>query len=247
MKLKVLLAPVLIVLIVVMAIWYVYPAFQDLMSKKESLNSEQNKLSDIQEKNNTAAALLQTLNGETDRRNTLTSYIPEQRKEEEMISALNALSGAEGLSVYKIAVLDTAVATAPNAAGADNAAGTAPAKPMVNNFIINLGVAGNYGKIKDLLIKIASLPRFNSIATLKITKVLDPTGADNSGSDNLQADISLNFNYMSKGDAVVNFDNAIFSSGKFDLAVVDDIKSKMSTVVNGLTVDAHGVPNPFVK
>jgi len=120
--------------------------------------------------------------------------------------------------------------------------------PVVKNFVVELGVTGNYAKIKDLLGKIAALQRFNSIASLKINKVQnsDPK-ADDSASDNLQADVSLNFNYMAKSDAVVNLDNAIFSSNNFDMSVVDNIKSTMTTVVNGLTVGPQGVTNPFVK
>ena len=50
MKLKLLAAPMLIVLIIVMAIWVVYPAFQDMQSKNEGLRSEQAKVAEIQEK-----------------------------------------------------------------------------------------------------------------------------------------------------------------------------------------------------
>ena len=252
MKLKVLVAPVLIVIIVVLAVWYVYPAFQEMQGKTANLTTEQNKLADIQEKNSKAEALGQVLKGDTVRHDTLLSYIPEQESEEDMISTLNSLAGGEGLSVFKISISAVTVPAAPAAdAATTDAAGNpvvAPSVPVVKNFVVELGVTGNYAKIKDLLGKIAALQRFNSIASLKINKVQnsDPK-ADDSASDNLQADVSLNFNYMAKSDAVVNLDNAIFSSNNFDMSVVDNIKSTMTTVVNGLTVGPQGVTNPFVK
>ena len=255
MKLKILVAPVLIVLIVVMAVWVVYPAFQDLQSNKASLGIQQANLKDIQEKNSKAEALAQSLNGSTEQRDILLGYIPEQKNEEEMINEINNLSSSEGLTVYKITVTDLVapVVAAPVDASGSVAADSsvskavAPAMPTANNFTVDFGVAGNYAKIKELLGKIAALRRFNSISSLKITKSQDAKVADDSTVDNLQADINVNFNYMVKGNSVANLDNSIFSSGSFDMSVVENIKDTMSTVVDGLTVDAHFAPNPFVK
>lgn len=269
MKLKILAAPILIVLIVIMAIWVISPAYRDFRAKKAELGKAQTKLTAIQEKNNRAAQLGQSLATKTDQKRALLRYIPEQQKEEDVIANLNALAGAAGLSVYNISIgsLEKKESTAADANAQSNGnfllppvidttdlgdMAVAPAKPETRNFKVTLGVAGSYGKIKDLLGKIAALQRFNSIASLKITKAQAQSGAegaeaDNGISDNLQADISLNFNFIDKSDAIVNLNNEIFAGVNFDMTVVDNIKSQMTTVVNSLTAGDSGVQNPFVK
>lgn len=266
MKLKILAAPILIISIVIMSIWVVYPAFQDLQTKKSEMNAAQVKLTEIQKKNSLATQLGQTLVAKSEQKDSLLRYIPEQQKEEEVISNLNALAGTIGLSVYNIsiggldkkepAVIDTTAQPSGNflvPITSDAAAGNAvpvPAKPEASTFKVALGVTGNYAKIKDLLSKIAALQRFNSISELKISRAQSATSGgavDNGTNDSLQADISLNFNFINKSDAIVNLNNEIFTSGNFDMAVVDGIKNQMTTVINGLTAGASGVQNPFVK
>ncbi|MFA6974158.1 MAG: hypothetical protein WC238_05500 [Parcubacteria group bacterium] len=268
MKIKILAAPVLIVLIVIMAIWVISPAYRDFRAKKAELEKAQTKLTAIQEKNSRAAQLGQSLATKTDQKTALLRYIPEQQKEEDVIANLNALAGTAGLSVYNISIgnvekRNAAADTAAQPSGnfllppvietADlGDMVVAPAKPEARNFKVTLGVAGSYGKIKDLLGKIAALQRFNSIASLKIAKaqaqsVAEGTSADSGTSDNLQADISLNFNFIDKSDAIVNLDNEIFAGVNFDMTVIDNIKSQMTTVVNSLTAVTSGVQNPFVK
>lgn len=258
MKLRILAAPILIILIIMVAIWYVNPAFQDLRIKKAALGAAQTKLEDVREKNRRAGELRENLATKTDQNGALLQYIPAQQKEEEVIANLNALAGAAGLAVYNISIGDIEkkekVAEDPMVQMGDSLlASNAPAvavqpKPETKNFKVELGVIGSYGKIKELLGKIAALQRFNSIDSLKITKVKEQVAAADSGtSDNLQADISLNFNFIDKNNAIVNLDNEIFANGNFDMSVVDEIKSQMTTVVNSLSVGTNGVQNPFVR
>jgi Tfp pilus assembly protein PilO len=268
MKLKILVAPVLIAIIMIMAIWYVYPAFQDLRSKQDALSSAQSKLVDIQNKNSNAEALKASLGGGSLQSETVTRYIPEQRKEEEIIGALNSLANSIGLVVYKISITNSAISAPVNNAPAvsnqavvfdpNNPNGntsqssvadtqTAVVAPAMNNFTVNLGVTGGYGKIKDIMSKIAALQRFNSVSSLVISKAQVVGVVDDSTNDNLQADINLKFNYLAKSGMVSDSDSAIFSNDSLDMSVVDDINNKMSTVVRSLTVDAHGTTNPFVK
>jgi hypothetical protein len=263
MKLKIFLIPVLIILIVIIAIWVIYPKFQDLNNKQATLKVANAKLADILDKNNKADILGQSLIGNTDKRNTLLTYIPDQEKEEEIISNLNSLANAGSLFVFGMSVAPVEVVpdvsvedTSGLAAPTDNGmiVPVAAAKPLTSNFKVSLGVTGTYENIKELLKKIVSLRRFNSVVGLVISK--DETKAstdekikaeDQASNNNLRASISLSFNYIAKDNSVVNIENSVFSEGSFDMSVVDDIKNKMNTVMNGLTVGAIGLANPFVK
>lgn len=239
-----------------MAIWVVYPGFQDLSSKQETLKGANAKLAGIQDKNKKADILGQALIGNADKRNTLLTYIPDQEKEEEIISNLNSLANAGSLTVFGMSVTpveviadipatDTLAMTVPADGGA--AAPAAAVKPVVSNFKVNLGVTGTYENIKDLSKKITSLRRFNNIAGLIISKDETLKAEEQSTSNNLRASISLNFNYLAKDNSIVNIDNSVFSEGSFDMSIVDEIKNKMNTVMNSLSTGAIGVANPFVK
>jgi len=256
MKLKILLAPILIVLIIIMAVWFVIPGFQDLNNKKADLEKANAKLADIQNKNSKADRLMQSLDSNNDKLNTLLTYIPNQEKEEEIISNLNSLASAAGLSVFSMSIAPVEIAanvpavdasTAGVPADGGEAMSAEAAKPTISNFKVSLGVAGSYENIKSLIIKIASLRRFNNIAGLEISKDTSAKGAGQTSSNDLQANMSLNFNYIARNNSVINIDDTVFSGDGFDMSVVDDIQSKMNTIVNGLTVGATGVANPFVK
>lgn len=261
MKLKILLIPVLIILIIIMAIWVVYPGFQDLSSKQATLKEANAKLAGIQDKNKKADILGQALIGNADKRNTLLTYIPDQEKEEEIISNLNSLANAGSLAVFGMSVApveviagvpaeDASAIAVPADGGA--AMPVAAVKPLPSNFKVNLEVTGTYENIRELSKKITSLRRFNNIAGLEIlkdetTKNEATKAEDQSSSNNLRATISLSFNYLAKDNSIVNIDNSVFSEGSFDMSVVDDIKNKMNTVMNSLSMGAIGVANPFVK
>jgi Tfp pilus assembly protein PilO len=256
MKLKILLVPVLIVLIIIMAIWVVFPSLQDLNNKKVDLEKATFKLSDIQNKNDKADILSQSLNSNTDKLNTVLTYIPNQEKEEEIISNLNSLASSSGLSVFSMTVApvektEEIVAVDASATGAPvDGTGVMPveaAKPVISNFKVNLGVAGSYENIKNFLGKVASLRRFNIVAGLKISKNTTVKSEEQASSNNLQANVSFNFNYIVKNNSVMNIDDSVFSGSGFDMSVVDNIQSKMNTIVNGLTVGAIGMTNPFIK
>lgn len=266
MKIKIIIVPVLIVLIVVLAIWVVNPALQEWGDKKASLNKIDAQLADIQEKNQKAQLLASAMNADPGKMDVIMKYIPPKEQEEEMIASLNALANASGLAVYNISV-DSGknnpaggAQTPAEATPAVNASGIAGSTqtavgPSITDFTITFGVAGGYEKIKDLLGKLASLQRYNSISGLKISKAAAAVSqggtaqpsADDSTNNNLQADIALNFNYIEKSNAVVNVDNTVFANGSFDMSVIDDIKNSMNTTVNSLNVGGSGVSNPFVK
>lgn len=248
MKLKILIIPAVIVVILYLAIWVINPALKQLRQEKEDLAKEKAKLADIQEKNLKAESLSKSLVGQSEQRNILLKYIPEQKQEEEIIGNLNSLAVVSGLSVYTISIVEQKALAVPSdlETGSDSKT-TEAAKPAVSEFQVKLGVIGGYEKIKDLLGKIASLQRFNSISNLKITKVKPQGEVDLATVDNLQAEATLVFNYLPKSNLIVNADNKIFSTGNFDLSVIDSIRTNLKTIMNSLSVGESGVSNPFVK
>lgn len=246
MKLKLLIAPLLVVIIIVLAIWVIAPSYRQLQSQKEEAALLQKKLTDIQEKNRQASKLKQDLDGGTVNKEVVFKFIPKQQQEELLVENLNALATGEGLSVNGLGVTTdsgSATVAAPN----NNNLGAEAAAPTARMTAVTLGVAGPYEKIKSLTNKLVTLQRYNSITALKISSAPNTsgTGPKTLAAGSLQADFMVNFAYLPDNNSIVNADNSIFSSGKFDTTVIDQITKQLSTNFVGLSVEGAGKPNPF--
>lgn len=255
MKLKIFLAPVLLILIVAGSIWVLHPAYVEMQAKKAALAAETEKLNDIKTKNAKAEAAYGVWNSNPEKRNIIMTYIPAQQQEEEVIDNLNSLAAGSGLAVYDLSVTIPEKAKAAATAAVDEAGNQTEevsAAPVADNFSATVGVSGDYGKIKTFLGKVNVLGRFNSISSLEISKANAPTGpdgkaVDNSGSGNLKADITLNFNWLNANNLTVTVNNKAFASDNFDMTVADAIRSQMTTGMQALNVGLAGRENPFVK
>ncbi len=240
MKLKLLIAPLLVLLIIIMAIWIVAPAYQKLQIQKEELAAAQFKLADIQEKNARAAKLKQTLADNIAQKEILLKYLPEKAQEDVIMENFNALMQGGGLSIVNLSMADDSRKNSAPAAPieADASLGEpAPAVLAADSIGASIGIVGSYEKIRSFIGKLATLKRGNNIVSLKIT-------AKDAGS--LQADMVLKFSYFAGGDSIISANNSVFSKGSFDTAVIEQIKSNLSTEMVSVNIGETGKANPFL-
>jgi len=254
MKIKILIAPFLLFLSVVLAIWWINPAYKELKIKKATLTEATNRLADIRTKNAKAETLKEVWNKSATERDIITEYVPEQKQEEEVIDSLNTLTVQAGLGLYNLAVSgeESVAPVAPpvnvNVAGVGDGTAQIVAEPTVSNFEVTLGASGDYGKIKALLNKLVTLKRFNNISSLKISKSSkqDAT-AEESANGSLQLDLVVSFSYLKKDGETVSINDTVFVGGDFDLKVAEAISKKLTTEVNTVNIGLVGRENPFVK
>ncbi len=255
MKVKILIVPLLISIMIGIVIWLIAPDYFAMQDARKNLKAEQDKLRNIKEKSVKAASLKAELAQVSDQVDIVLKYVPPAKQEEEMINSLYSLATAEGLSVSKLSVMPEEKkfapipAVEPVEAGAALEAGLAavPAKPVPENFQINMIVSGNYEKIRAFFNKLSKLRRFNNAASLKIAEAkTSRSGESPAPADALQAELFLDFKYFKKDNpAGVNADSNIFASGKFDMSAVSDIRSGMDTEILGIVIDSAGKNNPF--
>lgn len=241
MKLKLLFAPLLVLLIIVMAIWVVAPAYQELQVQKDELATAQQKLTDIQEKNALAAKLRQELAGNAEQEGLLLKYIPREAQEEIIIENLNSLALEEGLLVNNISVTGNTGKSIPVVVVSDGMDAQAVPVLSENKISLNTGVIGPYEKIKSFIGKLAALKRYNNISSLKISPAASGTSANK-----LQADMMINFAYFSDNNAAVNVNSSIFSKGSFDKTVIEQIKNRLNKDVVPVNIGETGKANPFL-
>lgn len=263
MKIKMLIAPLLIVFAIWMSIWVLVPGYYELDGKSQELSDAEAKLLDVQEKNRRIASLIADLSKKTDEQNVLFRYLPSEKKEEEIIDNLNYLATHEGLSVMEISIVkkegvaavqsNSAEVSAPflsgtNAVNSVSSSTTAQSSQVVIDPVsvdANFVVMGTYDKIKIFTQKLALLKRFNTVRLIKISR--DELGEEQEGPrDILKAEMKLGFVYLSKMKASSNINNEIFYKEKFDTSVIESIKKEVNTDMVDLKVDQKSRSNPFV-
>ncbi len=265
MKIKILLAPSLIIITITMLIWLVYPAYTNgidgVKEKRQKLADQRNLMNRLDSNVGNVEKLTADLGANSIDNAVVFSYLPENKEEEKIIDNLNSLAKDSTLSVLNISVVEPKVldviATTetglsavplpglnPNA----NAQTLTPAettKADLRKLSVTLSVIGDYSNIKSLLGKIQRLKRFNKISTLEIKTLLKE---DQSISDSLQANATLEFDYLNMPSQLMKGDinNAVFANGVFDKQVMAEIKNSRSINVNNVSPGQKGGNNPFV-
>jgi hypothetical protein len=249
-----------------MIIWYIYPAYTNgldgIKEKKAKLLMQEGLVMNLDNTINNAGLLKSELVANSLDNAVIFGYIPQNKEEEKIIENLNSLSKDSLLSVLNISVSETKDETATTKSEviamspSDNltpgimtpsAPVQAPITPKAEpkKIEVKLSVIGDYGNIKILIDKIQKLKRFNKLLVLEIKTL---TKEDQSISESLQADITLEFNYLKelKKLGLGDINNPVFAKGAFDKQVLEKIRSSRSINVNNVSPGQKGGSNPFV-
>jgi len=245
MRLKILLAPILMIVIIVAVIWFVVPAYQGMSQKRSELKESTAKLEDLQNKSKTADKLVGDLQAKSSEQATVLTYLPASTLEEQIIDNLNYIASAEGVSIYNLSV--KTISPQEIAAAGIVAANKSTKDQSLTLTEVSYGMVGSYDKIKNVLQKVFMLKRYNGVKSISIKSVSSP-GAENkeTPSDNLQADVKLAFDYLEGKESLDNLDSPLFTTGTFDMKAVDDINQLTSVEVIKITPPATGRANPFL-
>lgn len=256
MKIKLLLAPSLVVATIILLIWVVYPAYTSpidnsgLSEKYYQLKSEQEKLSTIDLKISNSKSLVSQISSKRESSDFLMGYIPSENKEEEIIDTLNYLSQSNGLFVLNISVSQikdsvTGLANTPvDSLDASGQAVPKVVKVFPTNIETRLSVSGDYAQIKEFIVKVNSLPRLNKVVSATLAPI---TGSDSEQKSSiLKLDMVLNFLALKLASNPVNADDPVFLSGSFDMKSIEDIQQTRQGGSLKLDVGQIGVTNPFL-
>jgi Tfp pilus assembly protein PilO len=259
MKIKILVAPSLMILIIVLIIWFIYPAYTNgidgIKEKKQQLEKQMGLMEKIDNQSNNVKKLTANLDANALENKIIFSYIPQKKEEEKIIDSLNLLARESSLSTINISLSEVADVALPAEESASISGSsfpaleqTAPVAPKVvpKRMEVDFSVVGDYQNIKSLIEKIQKLERFNKFLTLEV-KILQKD--DQSISESLRADMKLEFNYLEELKMLTELDveKAIFSSGIFsDKDVSEKIKSNRSIEINNVSPGEKRGNNPFV-
>lgn len=263
MKLKVLLAPLLIVLDIVLAIWYVYPAVTDsvggtgMIQKLAERKEKKTLIDQLAEKRSNVASLASYISSNRAYESVLFGYVPDSKAEDEIISGLNGIVLAGGSVIYGLSVeakssendsSDQQLAVSDDGSLVDASLmpseQTVAVAPKPKFLDANLTFAGDYENMKSILASLYRLKRFNGISSMTVTPMKDEGGTP---SGMLQTQLVADFAYYPKSKNMKDsdIDRAVFSGSSFDVSAIDDlIKVRTGDVIKA-SVDQSGKANPF--
>lgn len=270
MKLKLLLVPTIIVLVIILGIWIIYPAYSNgsdgVKDRYDQLKAEQAKLESVRGKGDNVNALTAQLDKSSAEKGVLYGFVPTNMKESEIIKTLSQMASDSGLLVYNLSINQPVLSASnlnatvtmggsldANAAGASGSADAtaAPIMPSPKNFETDMGVIGNYSQIKDLLGKLNNFSRYNQIASVTLRRNIDSvnvatTNTPSTQTNVLMADMKINFNILDKSTlSDSNAGDAVFSSGNLDMKIVSQIKASRGISAIGLDTGQTGKADPF--
>jgi Tfp pilus assembly protein PilO len=249
MKLKLFLAPLVAILIVYFVIQFVIPAYfgvNGVSATNKKLKEINAKVVDIENKSANATELARALNYNANQQIIIRRYLPDERKDAEIISSLSSLASNQGISISSIAAsVDSKSLVAEVVAAPTNSTDATALADMVDtsneellkNFDVDVEVIGGYVNIKKFVLDLTTFKRFNEIVSLKIV-------ANDKNEELFTANMKVTFNYLSKLTSVVNVDKKIFANKNFDMSIVSEIESK-ATEVSTVSVGELGRENPF--
>jgi Tfp pilus assembly protein PilO len=249
MKIKILIIPFTIVLSITALIWFIYPMYSnDLDGAKEKyaeLQKEREKFSDIENKIANADKLYAELQA-LPQRDILYRYIPEEKKEEEIVDNLNFLASSSGLSIFSMAIKSSKSSGSASLVSGDSDVSLAKAGslPSPSNISANLSLAGNYESIKKFLESVSKLERYKEFVSLKLEKI---SGSEKEvAPDVLKMTVGINFNFLEKAKlSEADANNAVFLANKPNMKAIIDIENAKNREVLKLDVTAKGKTNLF--
>ncbi|KKR19810.1 MAG: hypothetical protein UT50_C0029G0004 [Candidatus Moranbacteria bacterium GW2011_GWA2_39_41] len=243
MKSKLLFVPLTIIYGLYLIIWVVVPAYtgpEGAVATKNKLTIANNKLDDIKIKQDNALNLANSLNYNKDQQETLQRYLPVKKQEEDVIVSLNSITTSNGVLITSINMKDILKKVDPMIENGLNAGveNVSPVEASAEEFAVYFEFLGKYESIKNVIVSLTALKRFNNISALEIKDKADED------SDLLVAKVTVVFNYFNKITSITSVDDRIFADGKFDTSIMDDIK-KRTIDVPRVNVGLFGRTNPF--
>lgn len=269
MKIKVILAPLLIVMTVILIIWFVYPAYSNgsdgLKDQLQVLDKENKKLESINSIGNVVEKINKDITDNKVSADLLYNYLPDNPKEEEIIDNINYLAASNGLSIS-----DLSVSYTPNQALTGAVQPPSPAVPASESILpspsgntaanpelaevpqtrtsaedikVSVSVSGPYEKIKDFFKNLYEFKRYNIVTTANVSAEKSKDGGN---TDQIRADAVFSFNVLGRISEVNNPTDEIFYRGSLDLKTIDSINTIRKVDILKLQLDQQGKSNPFL-
>ncbi len=264
MKLKILFFPLTLVTVVIIGIWYIWPAYQESVAHKETLAKKQVQLNALEQRRTQVDGLSAKLNRNIATKNFIFRYIPLVADEEYVINAMDNIAKVAAVNLVVADVLTGShkkffdsynVSLAQQRdVGIDANAPVKIKRPFMEEFAIDAIVVGTYDNMKKFIDGVHKIDRMHGILSVKLGRV----EKEDQATDPLLAEfIKKNPDEMITGQFVISFaymgdvkiprgaGSDVFDRG-IDLERVQGMQEQYTSAPT-LNLDNMGRPNPFVQ
>jgi hypothetical protein len=247
MNLKVLTVPFLVVMMLIIAIGYIWPDLSALPEKRAAVSEKEENAASVGAVMNNIDALNGSLDAQKETEQLVDRYFPENMDQGHAIDALNFMASQAGISMSG---LDIEVSNSKlNEQVSDGAATTAQRIPKLSKYVVTAKVSGSYEGIKDFFNRVSHMDLFHKVISFSIS--VDTKNGASAGSAAAAAGGALTgafeaeFGYMPKRPATVIESDPIFRSSQLDFAVANRLTTFITNIVPTTDNQQTGKPNPF--
>lgn len=251
MRLKIFFFPLMFVISFVLAIKYVWPGVDNLMTLRDENATKSEELRVIKEKKATAEMVNNQIKKDFDGSSLIAKYLPEQKAEDRVIAELNYIASGSQISLVNMtpqefSKKDSKAEIATDKFGNSTAAtSTAQKVEEIKFFGMKLSLVGSYEKISEFFEKVSKMSIYNSIESVSIRpedKVGENGETVNSGT--LTVEVVINFGYMPKKS--IEKGNISTFSASIDTETINTLKKYIYDQNIVLDSSNKGKQNPFM-
>jgi len=261
MRLKFLFFPIVLVISLAIFAGFIWPEISNVKKVNEELLAANTELKAIGEKRLAIESIGKKISDNADGESIVSSYLPENKAEERIISGINYLASDANVSLVNISLSDakdTSVPTNNSVTGiSSDELESFMIDPMTGQQVLNkvnkmqsisvkISLVGDYDKIRIFLDNLQRMPVFNTIKSVNIVKQKDEAATAETSATILLADIDVNFGYL--GLAKVDSQQVEKINEGLDDETISTLKmyvSQKSQTIGDNTV-VKGKINPFV-
>ncbi|HUD08557.1 MAG TPA: type 4a pilus biogenesis protein PilO [Candidatus Saccharimonadales bacterium] len=273
MRLKVLILPLSLAIAVIVAIFFIKPAFSDMLSSKNALAGKQAQLENLKNQNQKLQAMKTKWEAMADEKNLVATAFPETENVDSYISEITSKASRSGVLLTDIKLGQAAgVGTSQNpdyicssdSTGASTAASAQPvgaaampdtsglqtlpgsSSACLKAITISLTAKGSWEQMLDFFKYLEDMNRISNIEALTLSTQAQAQAQDQASSDILSADISANAFFKEKAQSgSMALSSNLASQGSFNQKSLDKLKETIYAPYDAPAVSPSGQRNIF--
>ncbi len=263
MRLKVLIVPFFIVMILVLGIGYIKPDIDASVMKRDQIKATEDQVAKIETVLANISALNASLDTQPEAEKFMYRYLPSTLSQEQAIDSFNFLATQSGVSIVNIGlkqepeavvieelIIDPATNIFVAGGTGIGSAGVPVVAPsvVVKKFTLSGSVVGSYENIKLFFDHLAHTERFHTVRLFSLATTPNQAtsaGAEAESSGNLTGVFEAEYGYLPSKPVASAWTLPVFWQSKLDLTKVGNLVSATTSAVPSLEKGESGKPNPF--
>ncbi|MDD2766592.1 MAG: hypothetical protein PHH40_02365 [Candidatus Moranbacteria bacterium] len=243
---KILLLPFFLLLSVIVAILYIKPSFDDILTKRDAIASVDEKLAIASAVSSNITRFDQLIDQEKETEDFFFQYLPLKMDQEQFIDAFSFLATQRGLYIsdMKVEVVAKDATLEEDSLPVDDTS-VAPKTVFQPKKISFTGSAnGSYENIKTFFALMNHMNRYQEMQFFSIEEEKKESTSPEVASGNLKGTFSVVYGFLPKKTVSSALDMPLFTNGELKLAEISTLKS-LITDIPALQKTPSGKPNPF--